>query len=44
VPPEEVLLIDDVEANIDAAKDLGMQGLLFTDAATLRKDLLDLLG
>jgi len=44
LPPDEVLLIDDVEANIAAAKEMGLQGLLFTDAATLRKDLFDLLG
>jgi putative hydrolase of the HAD superfamily len=41
--PSEILLIDDVAANITAAKDLGLQGLLFTDAETLRKDLADLL-
>ena len=41
--PHEILLIDDVAANITAAKDLGLQGLLFTDAETLRSDLADLL-
>jgi len=41
--PQEILLIDDVEANIAAAKDLGLQGLLFTDAEALRKDLAGLL-
>jgi putative hydrolase of the HAD superfamily len=41
--PLEILLIDDVAANITAAKDLGLQGLLFTDAETLRSDLADLL-
>ena len=41
--PQEILLIDDVAANIAAAKDLGLQGLLFTDAETLRSDLSDLL-
>jgi len=41
--PHEVLLIDDVAANITAAKDLGLQGLVFTDAETLRSDLADLL-
>jgi putative hydrolase of the HAD superfamily len=40
--PHEILLIDDVVANIAAAKDLGLQGLLFTDAETLRTDLADL--
>jgi len=42
--PDEILLIDDVKANIAAAKDLGLEGLLFTDAKTLRKDLAGLLG
>jgi putative hydrolase of the HAD superfamily len=41
--PHEILLIDDVEANIAAARELGMQGHLFTDAETLRKDLEQLL-
>jgi putative hydrolase of the HAD superfamily len=41
--PSEILLIDDVAANITAAKDLGLQGLLFTDAETLRSDLASLL-
>ena len=41
--PPEILLIDDVEANIVAARDLDLQGLLFTDAQTLRKDLSGLL-
>ena len=41
--PSEILLIDDVAANITAAEDLGLQGLLFTDAETLRADLAALL-
>jgi epoxide hydrolase-like predicted phosphatase len=41
--PSEILLIDDVAANITVARELGFQGLLFTDAETLRKDLADLL-
>jgi len=41
--PHEILLIDDAAANIAAAKDLGLQGLLFSDAETLRTDLADLL-
>jgi len=41
--PQEILLIDDVEANITTAKDLGLQGLLFTDAETLKSNLADLL-
>lgn len=44
LPPPEVLLVDDVEANIVAAEELGLRGLLFTDAQTLRKDLAALLG
>lgn len=42
--PAEILLVDDVEANITAAKELGLGGLLFTDAETLRTDLAPLLG
>ena len=41
--PAEILLIDDVAANITAAGELGLQGLLFTDAEKLRKDLSSLL-
>jgi putative hydrolase of the HAD superfamily len=41
--PSEIVLVDDVAANITSAKDLGMQGLLFTDAETLRSDLASLL-
>lgn len=43
LPPSEILLVDDVEANIQAAGDLGLQGHLFTDAGTLRKALAGLL-
>jgi putative hydrolase of the HAD superfamily len=41
--PSEILFIDDVAANIAVAKDLGLQGLLFTDAETLRADITSLL-
>jgi putative hydrolase of the HAD superfamily len=41
--PSEVLLIDDVAANITAARELGLQGLLFTDAETLKAVLATLL-
>jgi putative hydrolase of the HAD superfamily len=41
--PSEILLIDDVAANITAARELGLQGLLFTDAETLKADLAALL-
>jgi len=39
LPPGEVLLIDDVETYVLAARELGLQAILFTDAETLRKDL-----
>ena len=41
--PQEILLIDDVEANIAAARDIGLQGILFTDVASMRSDLASLL-
>jgi 2-haloacid dehalogenase len=41
--PSEILLVDDVKAYIDAARDAGLQGLVFTDAQTLRRDLAELL-
>jgi HAD superfamily hydrolase (TIGR01509 family) len=41
--PSEIVLVDDVAANITVARELGLQGLLFTDAQTLRKDLTPLL-
>jgi putative hydrolase of the HAD superfamily len=41
--PSEILLIDDVAANITAARELGLQGLLFTDAESLRASLADIL-
>jgi HAD superfamily hydrolase (TIGR01509 family) len=41
--PHEVLFIDDAAANVAAARDAGIGGLLFTDAETLRKDLARLL-
>jgi HAD superfamily hydrolase (TIGR01509 family) len=41
--PSEILLIDDVAANITAARALGLQGLLYTDAETLKADLTALL-
>ena len=39
LPPPEILFIDDVESYVQAARELGLQALLFTDAQTLRKDL-----
>ena len=41
--PSEILLIDDVEAYIDAARDAGLQGMVFTDGEKLRKDLAEFL-
>ena len=39
VRPEETLFIDDKPENIAAAEALGLTGMLFTDAAQLRRDL-----
>jgi putative hydrolase of the HAD superfamily len=44
LPPSEILLIDDVEANIRAAREMGLRGHVFTDAQALRKSLAGLLG
>lgn len=44
LPPSEILLIDDVEANIRAARELGLRGHVFTDAQALRKSFAGLLG
>jgi putative hydrolase of the HAD superfamily len=41
--PSEILLIDDVENYISAARDAGLQGLVFTDAEALKTDLAALL-
>lgn len=40
--PESCVFIDDSEANVVAARRFGMTALQFTDAATLRKDLIGL--
>lgn len=37
--PEECLFIDDSPANIDAGRAVGIQGILFTDAQSLRAQL-----
>jgi putative hydrolase of the HAD superfamily len=37
--PDETLFIDDKQVNIDAALDLGMKALPFSDVETLRRDL-----
>lgn len=41
--PEECVFLDDHPANIEAAKALGWQALLFATAAQARQDLLDLM-
>ena len=38
-PPEKALLIDDRQENIKTAQELGMQGILFLNAAQLREEL-----
>jgi len=37
--PSDVLLIDDREANVEAAKQVGFDGVLFTDASSLTTEL-----
>lgn len=37
--PHEAVFIDDVQGHVDAAKTAGLTALLFTDAATLQRDL-----
>lgn len=39
-PPEETLFLDDRAVNVDAALALGMKALVFTNADTLRADLI----
>ncbi|HET6488900.1 MAG TPA: HAD family phosphatase [Syntrophales bacterium] len=41
--PPEILVIDDAAINVTAARQVGLQGLLFTDTEALRKDLASLL-
>ena len=38
-PIERLLFVDDMQDNVDAAAALGMDGVVFTDAAALRADL-----
>jgi putative hydrolase of the HAD superfamily len=40
VEPEEALFIDDKQVNIDAARDLGMRGIVFSTVDRLRDDLI----
>ena len=37
--PEETIFLDDRQVNIDAARELGIEGLLFTNIGQLRRDL-----
>lgn len=37
--PESLILVDDSKANVDAAKAMGWNGVLFLDAAKLDRDL-----
>lgn len=39
VAPERAIFIDDVEKNIEAARDLGFQAIRFTDSGSLRESL-----
>lgn len=41
VRPDECIFIDDTEVNVEAAKKIGMAGLLWTDYDTLEKQLID---
>ena len=38
--PEETLFIDDRKPNVDAALDIGMKGIVFTNVGALRADLI----
>jgi FMN phosphatase YigB (HAD superfamily) len=40
VEPEKILFIDDTQGHVEAAVSLGMQGIRFVSAATLREELL----
>ena len=44
VKPEEALFIDDTPEHVEAARALGLRGILFTTAARLEEDLTDLLA
>lgn len=37
--PEECVLVDDKEENVEAAKELGMRGVVFEDVGQLKKEL-----
>ena len=44
VKPEEALFIDDTAEHVEAARALGLRGVVFTTAERLEEDLTDLLG
>jgi len=44
VLPEECVFVDDQERHVEGARNAGMQGLVYTDVPTLRKQLEELLG
>ncbi|MFA6473675.1 MAG: HAD family phosphatase [Patescibacteria group bacterium] len=44
VQPEECLFIDDIEKNVQAARQIGMQGIAFTNLEKLKEQLLGILG
>ena len=39
IRPEEMIFLDDVEANVTAARDLGAHGILFTGTAQAIADI-----
>ncbi|MDJ0624325.1 MAG: HAD family phosphatase [Desulfocapsaceae bacterium] len=42
--PEETFFIDDTPGHVEVAESMGIRGLVFTDAATLRQQLKPILG
>jgi HAD superfamily hydrolase (TIGR01509 family) len=44
VKPDEAVFVDDTREHVKAAQELGLQGILFTTAEELEKELGDLLG
>jgi len=41
VDPAHTIFIDDLPRNVDAASDLGMHGIVFTDSSALRDELVE---